>query len=92
MYKRQEKPGAGKEFLSDFLRKKEGYQIHFATLAALLFREAGIPARYAEGFYITPGDVSIYTEMESIVFPLTDDSAHAWTEVYACLLYTSRCV
>ena len=77
-----EKPAEKKDFLDVFLKNKEGYQIHFATLAAMLFREAGVPARYAEGFVITPADISIYTEMDSIVFQLTDGSAHAWVEVY----------
>lgn len=70
------------DVLARFLGERAGNQTHFATLATLLFREVGIPARYAEGYYLSPGDVAIYTSMPSIVFDLPDHSAHAWVEVY----------
>jgi transglutaminase-like putative cysteine protease len=64
------------------LHDKEGYEIHFATLATLLLREAGIPARYVEGYYLSSKDTNIYTKMKSIVFDIPDSYAHAWVEVY----------
>ncbi|OPX86446.1 MAG: Protein-glutamine gamma-glutamyltransferase [Pelotomaculum sp. PtaB.Bin104] len=70
------------DFIAGFLRDKEGYEIHFATLATLLLREAGIPARYVEGYYLSAQDTLIYTEMESIAFDVPDSSAHAWVEIY----------
>jgi len=73
---------AGDNFLESFLRDKEGYEIHFATLATMLLREAGIPARYVEGYYLSAKDTGIYTKMESVTFDLPDSSAHAWVEVY----------
>jgi len=73
---------AGDNFLESFLRDKEGYEIHFATLATLLLREAGIPARYVEGYYLSAKDTGIYTKMKSVTFDLPDSSAHAWVEVY----------
>lgn len=42
-----------KDFVSYFLDKnKQGYCAHFATAATLLFRYAGIPARYCEGYVV----------------------------------------
>ncbi len=73
---------AGDNFLENFLRDKEGYEIHFATLATLLLREAGIPARYVEGYYLSAKDTGIYTKMTSVTFDMPDSSAHAWIEVY----------
>jgi transglutaminase-like putative cysteine protease len=73
---------ADANFLEGFLRDREGYEIHFATLATLLLREAGIPARYVEGYYLSAQEIDIYTEMKSVTFDLPDSSAHAWTEVY----------
>ncbi len=72
----------GEGVLDSFLLSRCGNQTHFATLATLLYRRSGIPARYAEGYFLTPGDVAIYTSMPSIVFDLPDSSAHAWVEVY----------
>ncbi|MCL2817705.1 MAG: transglutaminase family protein, partial [Clostridiales bacterium] len=73
----------GASFLAAFLESGEGYDVHFATLAALLLRTAGIPARYVEGFYISPSDAALYTDLKEITFYLPDSSAHAWVEVYA---------
>lgn len=48
------KPGATpkeEDFVNYFLTKnRKGYCAHFASAATLLFREAGIPARYVEGY------------------------------------------
>jgi hypothetical protein len=58
-----------------------GYDVHFATAATLMFRYYGIPARYVEGYLITPRDAA---EAQPGV-PLTlrgDEHAHAWTEIY----------
>ena len=44
----------GKDFVTWFLEeKKEGNAVHFATVAVLAYRAAGIPARYAEGYYVS---------------------------------------
>lgn len=52
-----------------------GYSPHFATIATLLFRYYGIPARYVEGYYV------INDEQEDMV-EVTAEDAHAWVEVY----------
>ena len=42
--------------LEEFLVSKKGYDVQFATAATLMFRYYGIPARYVEGYLITPKD------------------------------------
>lgn len=55
---------------------KEGYSVHYASAAVLLFRYYGIPARYVEGYLSYPA------EDGSNTVTLTDGDAHAWVEVY----------
>lgn len=67
-------------FLTD---TKQGYCVQFATSAAMVLRQMGIPARYVEGYLInglkydkTPERLAKY---QTIV---RDYNAHAWIEVY----------
>jgi hypothetical protein len=66
---------SGDFVLSLLNNSKKGYSVHFATVAALMFRYYGIPARYVEGYLATPdeGETS---------FDLADNDAHAWVEIY----------
>ena len=65
----------------DFLLlDKSGYSVHYATAATLLFRACGIPARYVEGYLITPKDVEGVAF--DTVFQIDGTHAHAWVEVY----------
>ena len=69
------------DFLTNFLENtKKGYSVHYATAAALMFRYYKIPARYVEGYVITPDDVKSMKVGE----PYTVDGthAHAWVEYY----------
>lgn len=69
------------DFLTNFLENtKKGYSVHYATAAALMFRYYKIPARYVEGYVITPDDVKSMKAGE----PYTVDGthAHAWVEYY----------
>ena len=65
------------------LETKEGYCVQFATAAALILRELGIPARYVQGYI---ADSSEKSEDEKgntqYVYEVFDDQAHAWIEVY----------
>ncbi|MGI6028901.1 MAG: transglutaminase domain-containing protein [Candidatus Heteroscillospira sp.] len=72
---------AGEDFVSGFLLDtKEGYSVHYATAAALMFRYLGIPARYVEGWFL-PQEAA--EEMEpGEPAELEQDFAHAWVEVY----------
>lgn len=72
--------GSG-DFAYDFLfLDKEGYSVHYATAATLMFRACGIPARYVEGYLITPQDVQ--GAADHSVFQIDGTHAHAWVEVY----------
>lgn len=67
-------------FDNDFLNKtllvdRKGYSAHFATVATLMFRYYGIPARYVEGYYIR-------NENDFETVDVTASDAHAWVEVY----------
>lgn len=61
---------------------RSGYDAHFATLAALMFREAGVPARYMEGYYLSPKEMEEYAGTEDIELEVYDNAAHAWVEIY----------
>ena len=62
---------------------KEGYCVQFASSLALLLREAGIPARYVEG-YIASGFNRNYSADAAARYIATvrDYNAHAWVEVW----------
>ena len=68
--------------VENFLRNtKEGYCVQFASAAALLLRELGIPVRYVEGYIATDlkrvsSDGFLYGGY------VHDYEAHSWIEVY----------
>lgn len=69
------------DFTEHFLTEtKIGNSVHFATAATLMFRYYGIPARYVEGYLITPEDVDGKKAGDTILVP--GKNAHAWTEIY----------
>lgn len=59
-----------------FARFKRGFCLYYATTMVMLLREAGVPARMAEGFL--PGERDVVTGIETI----PASSAHAWVEVW----------
>ena len=68
--------------VENFLRNtKEGYCVQFASAAALILRELGIPVRYAEGYV---GNELTRVNREDFVYGgyVRDYQAHAWIEVY----------
>ena len=70
-----------RDFVGSFLQEtKSGYSVHFATTATLMFRYYGIPARYVEGYLITPEDVEGVSPNSAIT--IDETHAHAWTEFY----------
>lgn len=75
----KEGDGAG-SMLETFFESKKGYDVHFATAAVLMFRYYGIPARYAEGYLVTPEDAENMESGEPYELPLS--RAHAWPEIY----------
>lgn len=68
----REKPG--EDPMRAFLRNREGYCEHFASLGALLARRAGIPSRVATG-YASP-------EVSAGAWLFRRSNAHAWVEVF----------
>ncbi len=76
-------PENGEDALTVFATETyKGYEAHFATLAALMFREAGVPARYMEGYYLSPAEVGPYENAKETQFEILDSNAHAWVEIY----------
>jgi transglutaminase-like putative cysteine protease len=58
-----------------------GYCVHFAAAAALMYRLYGVPARYASGYMIPPGDFEPQ-EDGTFLAVASDASAHAWAEIF----------
>lgn len=69
------------DFVEYFLfEKHEGYCVHFATAATLMFRMYGVPARYVTGYVVRAKDFK--KNGENYNAWVTDSRAHAWTEIY----------
>lgn len=68
------------DFLVYTLRKGRGYSVHYATLAALMLRYYGVPARYVEGYFLSAAEAEGFTSGDTI--PLDENHAHAWAEYY----------
>lgn len=60
---------------------KRGYCVHYATVAALMYRMYGIPARYVTGFKV-PADSLKEDEQKEWHADVTDARQHAWTEIF----------
>ena len=69
-------PQKNKDPLAAFWNSKEGYCEYYATLATLLLRNQGIPARYVTGFAHPE-----YVENRPYV-TFRRRHSHAWVEVY----------
>lgn len=73
----------GEDFVNHFIEHKEGSCSHFASAAVLMCRYAGIPARYVEGYIITPYDIESDAPVGStITVDVKDSHGHAWIEIY----------
>lgn len=72
--------GSRKDPLLSFVKTRKGCDAHYASLAVMLFRYYGIPARYVEGYLITPADAASAKSGETI--GVGRDHMHAWTEIY----------
>lgn len=66
----------------DYILNKscKGYDKHYATVATLMFRVMGVPARYVEG-YIIPSEEAVKMKSDA-PYSLKGKNAHAWTEIY----------
>ena len=69
----------GRNFLNYFLtQSRTGYDVQFSSVAVLMFRYYGIPARYVEGYVITEKDISGNKKKVDI----SAANGHAWPEIY----------
>ena len=67
----------GTDFFEYVLQRSgHGYSVHYATLATLMLRWYGVPARYVEGYYISSDEAARWDGM------VKESFAHAWTEYY----------
>ncbi|WP_148411383.1 transglutaminase-like domain-containing protein [Murimonas intestini] len=72
---------AGEDFTEYFLyERREGYCVHFATAAVLMFRMYGVPARYATGYAVPAGE--FYENGGNYMAEVPDSMAHSWAEIY----------
>ena len=63
---------------------KKGYSAHYATAMTVMLRMANVPARYVEGYVLTPEDFQKSTSNNDGYYSIdvTDFNAHAWIEIY----------
>lgn len=66
------------------LNTKQGYCVQFASAAALILRELGIPVRYVEGYIASELSRRGSASSSEFVYGgyVKDYEAHAWIEVY----------
>jgi transglutaminase-like putative cysteine protease len=70
--------GSGADVIAEFLQKKSGYCVHFASAMAVMARVLGIPSRVAVGFQ--PGQAGV--KEGKTVFTVSTHDLHAWPELY----------
>ena len=70
--------GTGTDVVAEFLQKKAGYCVHFASAMAIMARVLGIPSRVAVGFQ--PGQPEI--KNGQTVYTVSTHDLHAWPELY----------
>ncbi|SHJ85257.1 Transglutaminase-like superfamily protein [Clostridium cavendishii DSM 21758] len=70
----------GRDFVDYFLfEEKKGYCVYFATAYTILNRIVSVPTRYVEGFKLS--DISKERILEDGSMKVTNEDAHAWSEV-----------
>lgn len=57
-----------------------GYSVHYATIATLLLRACGVPARYVEGYFLSAQEAGELKPGQAVI--LDECHAHAWVEYY----------
>lgn len=73
----------GEDFIDYFLSEQnKGYCTYFASAGTMLMRKFGFPARYVEGYAVSPMELKNPNEDGLYNITVKDKSAHAWTEVF----------
>ncbi|MCU1425857.1 MAG: transglutaminase protein [Microbacteriaceae bacterium] len=72
--------GTSAAVIGEFLDRKSGYCVHFASAMAAMSRVLGIPTRIAVGF--TAGSASENRDGSDEKFRVTTDELHAWPELH----------
>lgn len=63
----------------------KGFCVHYATVAANMYRMLGIPARYAAGYVVDPAfmhEMEKDNDFYKYENTVTDYTAHAWVEIF----------
>ena len=71
--------GNGLSVVAEFLERKAGYCVHFASAMAVMARTIDLPSRIAVGY--APGRVTGVEDGDT-VYANTSDDLHAWTELF----------
>jgi transglutaminase-like putative cysteine protease len=74
-YSEEAPEGSETSAIADFLKRRSGFCVHFASTMAVMARTLGIPARVAVGFL--PGE-----RQRSGSYRISLRDAHAWPELY----------
>lgn len=77
--------GNGLSVLADFLARKSGYCVHYASAMAVMARLEGIPSRIAVGYApgrLTGATVTVAGQGDLPEYEVDARDAHAWPELY----------
>jgi transglutaminase-like putative cysteine protease len=77
---RQGYDGTSASVIGEFLERKSGYCVHFASAMASMSRSLGIPTRISVGF--TSGSASENRDTSEQEFRVTTEELHAWPEMH----------
>ena len=70
------------DIAEDFLfNAQRGYCVHYATVATIMYRLYGVPARYVCGYRLSAEDFK-ETDQSVYVAEVSDKKMHAWTEIF----------
>ncbi|MFV0496882.1 MAG: transglutaminase-like domain-containing protein [Candidatus Fimivivens sp.] len=68
-------------YIRHIMRKNQSAStVGYASVAVMMLRHYGIPARYVEGYIITPDDAEAVGDDSNV--DILDYNAHAWAEYY----------
>lgn len=72
--------GGGLDVVAEFLEKRAGYCVHFASAMAVMARELGIPSRISLGY--TAGRATSLEIDGRTRFNVSSNDLHSWPELY----------